>query len=168
MQGQRQGETRLTTRNEGISIFAFANIRRAEEADGRLRAGRAFCVEIVRFSCCSHWIVMSRSEKLAELFRVLSAPVRVEILFILRKGPKCVGALHTRLGVTQGAVSQHLRVLRDAGLVRAEKRGAFVHYRLDERAFRKCREAVDGLFALESSPRCSCVSSTCSKKEKGS
>jgi DNA-binding transcriptional ArsR family regulator len=43
----------------------------------------------------------------------------------------CVNALTDRLGVTQSAVSQHLRVLRQAGLVWAERRGSFVHYRPD-------------------------------------
>lgn len=109
---------------------------------------------------------MTRSQKLADLFRVLSAPVRVEILFILKKGPKCVGALCARLGVSQGAVSQHLRVLRNAGLVRAQKRGAFVHYQIDERTFRKWKQTVDGLFEFDVSRDCSCVSSTCLKEEK--
>jgi DNA-binding transcriptional ArsR family regulator len=36
------------------------------------------------------------------------------------------------VGVTQSAVSQHLRVLRQAGLVRGERRGHFVHYSLDQ------------------------------------
>jgi DNA-binding transcriptional ArsR family regulator len=42
----------------------------------------------------------------------------------------CPGA--ERVGVTQSAVSQHLRVLRQAGLVRGERRGHFVHYSLDQ------------------------------------
>jgi len=45
-----------------------------------------------------------------------------------------VNALAARLGVTQGAVSQHLRIMRDAGLVIDQKRGYFVHYELNERA----------------------------------
>lgn len=44
----------------------------------------------------------------------------------------CVNALTGNLDVTQSAVSQHLRVLRQAGLVRGERRGQMVHYSLDQ------------------------------------
>ena len=46
-------------------------------------------------------------------------------------GALCVNALARILGVTQSAVSQHLRVLRQAGLVQGKRRGPFVHYSLD-------------------------------------
>ena len=51
---------------------------------------------------------------------------------------------HNRLsfGFTQGAVSQHLRVLRDAGIVVREKRGYYVHYMIDDAKLREVREAV--------------------------
>ena len=50
------------------------------------------------------------------------------------EGALCVNALAHQLGVTQSAVSQHLRVLRQARLVRGERRGTFVHYSLDRDA----------------------------------
>lgn len=71
-------------------------------------------------------------EDLARLFRAVSVESRVRMLGQLRGGPLCVGALSARLGITQGAVSQHLRVLREAGLVRPRKRGYFTHYQVDE------------------------------------
>lgn len=46
-------------------------------------------------------------------------------------GALCVNALANSLDITQSAVSQHLRVLRQAGLVRGERRGSFVHYSLN-------------------------------------
>ena len=52
-------------------------------------------------------------------------------MLIDHEGALCVNALAHKLGVTQSAVSQHLRVLRQAGLVRGERYGAFVHYALD-------------------------------------
>ena len=69
---------------------------------------------------------------LARQMRVLSAPIRLSILDLLKGRSLCVNALTCWLGVTQGAVSQHLRILRDAGLVGAEKRGYYVHYSLEE------------------------------------
>ena len=51
-------------------------------------------------------------------------------------------ALAHKLGVSQSAVSQHLRVLRQAGLVRGERRGAFVHYTLDPDGLTKYQAAL--------------------------
>ena len=57
---------------------------------------------------------------------------RVRVLALLQKRSMCVGALARALGITDAAVSQHLRlrVLRDAGLVIAEQRGRAGSYRL--------------------------------------
>src|SRR5213593_493034 len=52
-------------------------------------------------------------------FQVLGEPRRLQILDLLRDGERPVGELVDRLGVSQPAVSKHLRVLRDAGLVEA-------------------------------------------------
>ena len=76
---------------------------------------------------------MDEVEELAELFKALSDPTRLRLVRLLSEhgGALCVNALAHRLGVTQSAVSQHLRVLKQAGLVRGERQGAFVHYSLD-------------------------------------
>ncbi len=76
---------------------------------------------------------MDEIEELAEIFKALSDPTRMRLVKLLSEtgGALCVNALTCRLGVTQSAVSQHLRVLRQAGLVRGERRGHFVHYSLD-------------------------------------
>jgi DNA-binding transcriptional ArsR family regulator len=78
---------------------------------------------------------MDEIEELTEIFKALSDPTRLRLVKLLGecKGERtlCVNALAHRLGVTQSAVSQHLRVLRQAGLVRGERRGHFVHYSLD-------------------------------------
>lgn len=76
---------------------------------------------------------MDEIEELAGIFKALSDPTRLRLVKLLNKsgGALCVNALAHRLGVTQSAVSQHLRVLRQAGLVRGERRGQFVHYSLD-------------------------------------
>ncbi len=43
----------------------------------------------------------------------------------------CVNALAGQLGITQSAVSQHLKILRQAGFVTSERRGYYIHYRLN-------------------------------------
>lgn len=83
-------------------------------------------------------------------FAVLADPTRVRLLEVLatQTGDHalCVGALAARLAVSQPAVSQHLRVLRSLGLVRAERRGLRVHYVLDRQRFGEWRRAADEFF----------------------
>jgi DNA-binding transcriptional ArsR family regulator len=65
-----------------------------------------------------------------ELLRALAAPVRIAVVLQLRSSPRCVHELVDALGVTQPLISQHLRVLKTAGVVRGERRGREVVYRL--------------------------------------
>ena len=69
-------------------------------------------------------------KEIAEFFSLLSVETRIKIIRLLAAKPLCVNALAHRLGLTQSAISQHLRVLRNVKLVGSEKRGYFVHYRL--------------------------------------
>lgn len=80
------------------------------------------------------------------MFSALSAARRVEIVGLLARRTLCVGALSNLLGISIGAVSQHLRILRDAGIVRADRRGYFVHYQLAPDVPARCREVMDRLF----------------------
>lgn len=68
------------------------------------------------------------------LLRALSDRSRLRILELLLCGDLCVGALARRVGLSEGAVSQHLQVLRRAGLIRGEKRGYWTHYAVDRNA----------------------------------
>ena len=82
-------------------------------------------------------------EEAVEVFGALASETRIRILQELGEKTLCVGALATRLEMTQSAVSQHLQVMRRARLVEADKRGSFVHYRLTENAGEQCREMLD-------------------------
>ncbi len=66
----------------------------------------------------------------ADVLKTLASPRRLEILHRLAEGPCEVGKLADELGMSQPNVSQHLAVLRSAGLVEAEREGREVHYRL--------------------------------------
>jgi len=83
------------------------------------------------------------ANKLARWLKVLSVGTRVRIVQLLKGRALCVNALAHQLDVTQSAVSQHLRVLRAAGLVIDEKRGYYVHYRLNEKTLAEWKEAVN-------------------------
>jgi DNA-binding transcriptional ArsR family regulator len=66
----------------------------------------------------------------AEVLKVLASPVRLEILHRLASGSIEVGRLAEQLGSSQPHTSQHLSILRAAGLVEADRHGREIHYRL--------------------------------------
>ena len=92
---------------------------------------------------------MEDAVKLARIFRVLSVDTRVRIVQLLKDHALCVNALAGRLDVTPAAVSQHLRVLRDADLVIPDKRGYYVHYRINEKALAAWKTVADELLGTE-------------------
>ena len=69
-------------------------------------------------------------ESAGELLRALSAPIRVTIVAELGVGERCVHELVEKLGAPQPLVSQHLRVLGGAGVVRGARRGREIAYSL--------------------------------------
>jgi DNA-binding transcriptional ArsR family regulator len=66
----------------------------------------------------------------ASILKTLASPRRLDILHRLAEGPAEVGRIATDIGATQPNVSQHLSVLRSAGIVEAERDGREVRYRL--------------------------------------
>jgi DNA-binding transcriptional ArsR family regulator len=72
---------------------------------------------------------------LARFFKALGDETRLRLVGLLARQETgqalCVGRLAEELGVTASSVSQHLRVLKDLGLVRSERRGYHLHYFLD-------------------------------------
>jgi len=99
------------------------------------------------------------------IFRALSVEKRIKIVQLLAERTLCVGALSNLLGISAGAVSQHLRILRDAGIVEPDRRGYFIHYRLAPGAAERCRSAMDGLFRTKKGGRL-CVTRKQSAKNR--
>jgi DNA-binding transcriptional ArsR family regulator len=89
--------------------------------------------------------LMTEPKKLARIFKALSVETRVQIIIFLKEQTLCVNALAARLEISPAAVSQHLRVLRDADLVVADKKGYWVHYRVNEATLAEWKAAADGL-----------------------
>ncbi|MFG1644450.1 ArsR/SmtB family transcription factor [Amycolatopsis sp. NPDC049252] len=79
-----------------------------------------------------------------DLLRALAAPVRIAIVLQLREADRCVHELVDALDVAQPLISQHLRVLKTAGVVQGERRGREVVYRLaDDHLAHIVVDAVD-------------------------
>ncbi len=69
----------------------------------------------------------------ARIFKVLSVETRLRIIDLLKHRALCVNALAWALEITPAAVSQHLRILRDADIVFGTKKGYYVHYRVNNK-----------------------------------
>ncbi len=82
-------------------------------------------------------------KKAAELFKILSVDKRIEIIELLKGGEKSVNDLAHILGVTQPAVSQHLRVLKAARLVEDERKGYRIFYSLNQKTLETCRKRLN-------------------------
>jgi ArsR family transcriptional regulator len=87
-------------------------------------------------------------EELAQIHKALSVPVRLTILGLIGERSLCVNAITRRLEISQPAVSQHLAVLKRAGLVSSTKQGYMVHYTLDTERLQEFRQAL-ALFPAE-------------------
>jgi len=81
-------------------------------------------------------ILVKRAEQQAALaFKALGGPRRVEIMRLLRAGPRAVGEIAAEVDVSQQAASQHLAVLSKAGLVEAQREGTKALYSIKPEGF---------------------------------
>jgi len=76
----------------------------------------------------------SGAEELASLFKAVADPMRLRLLSLIachEGGESCVCDLTAAFDVTAPTISYHLRILREAGLISAERRGTWVYYRIE-------------------------------------
>lgn len=81
------------------------------------------------------------------IIKALAVEPRTTMIRLLGGTALCAGALARAVGITPGAASQHLAVLKACGLVVGRRRGRYVHYHLAPDARAKARQALDALFA---------------------
>ena len=89
---------------------------------------------------------MVDAEKLAGTFKLLSVEARIRIVKALKRRAMSVTELTSQLGITHSETSQHLRVLRDARLVKFQKRGFHVYYHLDGQNIARIHKTISELF----------------------
>jgi ArsR family transcriptional regulator, arsenate/arsenite/antimonite-responsive transcriptional repressor len=88
-------------------------------------------------------------EELAQLSKALGHPARVKILRFLLEREECMaGAIVDELPLAQSTVSQHLKVLREAGLIHGEVDGSRICYCADGTRIERLRHLLDGLAAV--------------------
>ncbi len=84
-------------------------------------------------------------ENEARLLALLAHPMRLQILALLRQGEMCVCDMQAALNQRQAYISQHLMVLREAGLVTCRKEGLRVYYQLSEPYILRVLEQVQAM-----------------------
>lgn len=94
----------------------------------------------------------------AEVFKALGDPTRLKITKIIFASKNiCVGMIAKNLNITQPAVSQHLKILKNAGLVNAQKIGYHVHYSLNVEQISRYVKNYEHLFGkIEVEPCIDC------------
>ena len=84
--------------------------------------------------------------ELARLARALAHPARVRIVRLLARRGECVcGQIVLDLPLAQATVSQHLKVLKEAGIIRGQVDGPRVCYCLDPKVLKRVKELIGGL-----------------------
>ena len=81
-----------------------------------------------------------------EVLKALAVETRVKIIDLLKsKGPLGAKNIAEVIGITPAAVSQHLKILRQAGLVRSERKGYWIPYTINEEALENCRQILNDI-----------------------
>lgn len=88
----------------------------------------------------------------ARLFHALSDETRLAVLELLRSGERCVCELQDALDAAQSRLSFHLKVLREAGLVRDRKEGRWSYYALNPERFETAAAAARDYLSPRPSP----------------
>ena len=105
-----------------------------------------------------------------DAFKALGDPTRFRIIKLLSEsGRQCVTALANRLEIAQPTISQHLKILKVANLVAAERIGTHIHYHLQTSTLKALSQQIDSFSALpvlNEHPGEGCTSKDCRPPEK--
>jgi len=91
-------------------------------------------------------LTREKTEEQAAIFKALADPTRLHLFKLLchqhEPDALCVNALAELHGISQSAVSQHLRILKNIGLVRGERMGYHIHYAVDHDMLQRCHDII--------------------------
>jgi ArsR family transcriptional regulator, virulence genes transcriptional regulator len=88
------------------------------------------------------------AEKASKLLKIMSHPSRLMVLCDLMNGERPVSALNEAIPLSPSALSQHLAVLREAGLVGTRRESQTIHYRLNSKAVSRILEALYRIYCI--------------------
>lgn len=81
--------------------------------------------------------------QIVQIFKALGDETRLKILIILSRRRICAKGISKHLNISEAAVSQHLKVLKDAGIITGEKYGYFVQYNVHKSALLKIIKFIE-------------------------
>ena len=115
--------------------------------------------------------IKSPYQTISDVFEAASSPIRIQILLALGTEEACVCHLENLLNLRQAYISQHLMVLREAGLVMDRREGRFIFYRLRDPVLLELVQAVARLQGIEVpalvlSSECDCPNCRRKRKER--
>lgn len=87
-----------------------------------------------------------------KILKALGDPRRYQLIQLMSQRSYCVGALAKSSGLSESAVSQHLKILREAGLVYGVKRGYYTHYCVDKDALSAVITELSALLEIRRQP----------------
>ncbi len=100
-------------------------------------------------------IFTEKQNKLATMLKAIAHPARIAIIQHLIKAQACIcGDLVEELGLAQATISQHLKELKNAGLIQGTIEGTSVCYCIDPKVWRQYKTALEGFFSAEISNNC--------------
>lgn len=95
--------------------------------------------------------MIDKVRTMAEVFKALGDPARLRIIRMLASNPEntlCVSDLADRLGLTQPATSQHIKVLKNVGILEANKEGFRVYYYINTEVLVAYKAGMEELFEM--------------------
>jgi ArsR family transcriptional regulator len=95
-------------------------------------------------------------DRAQRLLRALAEPIRLQVVLALQHGERCVCDLTSDLDLAQSKLSFHLKVLKEAGLIRARQEGRWIYYRLEPSTLLLLRHWLDQLAAGSHTPASVC------------
>lgn len=99
---------------------------------------------------------MTEKEQTARIFKAFCDPNRLTILELLQSGEKCACRLLNALQIGQPTLSHHMRILCDAGIVRARKEGKWMYYSLDTVGAARAQTLLRELTTEAPDAKCDC------------
>lgn len=86
---------------------------------------------------------MNEQEISVKIFKALGHPIRYKIVKFLYDGPKCVCKLNENIEFSQANLSQHLKILKEAGILSSEKVGMNIHYKISSEEIKDIIDSVE-------------------------
>jgi len=92
---------------------------------------------------------MNIEEMYVRIYKALAHPIRIKIVRMLRDGPQCVCILNENVEFSQSNLSQHLKILKDAGILKTEKDGIRILYSIKDEEVKNLLEITGKIIKNE-------------------